>query len=261
MSDEAKKFLIENKLDNLPRIGIDDYPKFRGKYVFILHDYNPFSRSIFEGGSNRIVVNRMHDFRTLVAAGARVVDGIFYNCPWSIEGGFKRRLGDPKYIDENYVIYTIKAIKNSEFIDIPHGFVKDPFDKTFMKHMHDGDRATLENIIIHEKNNQSEWSFENLAKWWDYEQSKLKSEKLLKGFDAFVWATTLLCSDKKAALNILRYARETMPCFLDSYFEYYYGINSQPEPYIPSTVQVRVWKGTDLVEEWDGKKTLYYRSR
>ena len=250
MYDNASNFLKENGLDDLPRIGYGDYPKFRGKYIFMLHDYDPHSQSILMGGSGRIVVKRMWDFLNLVDAGARVVDGIFYKDPWSIEGGFQRRLGDPKRINENYVIYTMKAIRNNEFVDIPHGFVRDPYDKTFMEYMHNGDRATLENVNIHGKDEKGEWSFEARAKWWNYEQSKEKSEKLLKGFNAFVWATTLLYSDKKAALNILRYARETkIPCFLDSGFEYCYDANSRPEPYIPVTHKVIERRGTEIVDQ------------
>ena len=248
MYDNAKQFLKENGLDKLPRID-GNYAKFRGKYVFMLHDYAPISQSILHGGSGRIGVKRMENFWSLVANGARVVDGIFISTPWSIEGPFQGRLGEPKKIDTNYVIYTMKAIKNDDWIDVPHGFVKDPYDKTFMKHMRDGDRATLENIIIHERDKEGWWDFNERKKWWDYEQSKIKSAKLLDGFDVFVWATTLLDVDPKAALNLLRYASTKMPCFLDSGFEHYYDDNSQREPYIPNKVRVTVYRGTDIVDQ------------
>ena len=72
---------------------------------------------------------------------------------------------------------------------------------------------------------------------------------LLDGFDMFVWATTLLDVDPKAALNLLRYASTKMPCFLDSGFEHYYDDNSQREPYIPNKVRVTVYCGTDIVDQ------------
>lgn len=244
MSDAARKFLEQYELDKLPRIGYN-YSSFKGKFIFMLHDYAPMSQSIIRGGSGKIGVKRMGDFRSLVANGARVVDGIFFNLPWSIEGPFQRRLGDPREINKNYVLYAMKSYTNDGVVDIPHGFVRDPYDKTFMEHMQDGDRATLQNIIIHERDEKGFWNFNEQKKWWNYEQSIDKSKRLLEGFDVFVWATTLLDTDPSAALNLLRYARTKMPCYLDSGFEYYYDTNSQYEPYVATRIKVTIWNGTE----------------
>lgn len=243
MSDDAKKFLKEYGLDNLPRTF--NYPAFRGKYVFMLHDFN----QNFQYGP--IVAKRMNDFYELLDAGARVVDGIFWDQPKTIEPGFIARCGQPQKINEKYVLYNVGTLKHGECVEVPHMFVKDPYDKNFMKDMHDGDRATLENIIVNEKDDTAwlGWDHIERTKWCNYKLSKKKSEELLDGFDAFIWATTLLDVDKIAALNLLRYAREIMPCFLDSGFERYYDTNSQQLPYVPTRIKVTIWNGTEIVDQ------------
>lgn len=125
------------------------------------------------------------------------------------------------------------------------------------------DRATLENIIINEKANPEwlGWDSIDRAKWCNYRLSKNKSEELLAGFDVFIWATTLLDVDPVAAIKLLRYACETMPCFLDSGFEDHFEQNNFLLPYIDRTVQVREWHGFNLVEEWNGKELINYRGR
>ena len=245
----------EYGLDDLPRAS--NYPVFQSKYVFMLHDFN----QNFQYGP--IVAKRMHDFYGLVDAGARVVDGIFWNQPKTIERGFIARCGEPQKTKENYVLYNVGKLKVDGCVEVPHMFVKDPYDKTFMKDMHDGDRATLENIIINEKANPEwlGWDSVDRAKWCNYKLSKKKSEELLAGFDVFVWATTLLDVDPVAAINLLHYARETMPCFLDSGFEDHFEQNNFLLPYIDRTVQVREWHGFNLVEEWNGKELINYRGR
>ena len=111
-------------------------------------------------------------------------------------------------------MYMAKSVKGNNWIDVRHMLVKNPYDKTFKEDVQPGDRITLNNIIVDEKDDKGSWDLQQMESWIDYDSSKSKSEKLLNGFDAFVWATK---SFNLPAFNLLRYAQEAkMPCYLDS---------------------------------------------
>lgn len=214
MQNPAETILREYDLQNLQRTPILQRD-FEGKYVFMLHDYVSASKS-------PTGIRYMRDYDLLMQCGARVVNAVFtLPFPWSIQPVFDMLFGKPTIIDDNYCLYTVKSVKNDEWVNVQHGFVKNPYDKNFMTHMKNGDRATLNNIIVDEKDAKGDWDINQMNQWFfDYESSKAKSAKLLSGFDAFVFATTQIC---RPSLNLLRYARETMPCYLDSGFIFCYN--------------------------------------
>ena len=212
MPDPAKEISQKYNLQNLPQIPIPQ-SALKGKYVLVLHDYAP--QYSITG------IRPMRDYGLLIQCGARVVNAVFMlPFPYSIQKGFNEYVGAPTIVDDNYCLYTVKSVKNGQWIDVQHGFVTDPYDKTFMKYMQDGDRATLNNIIVNEKDATGYWHIDQMNSWFNYEESTNKSARLLLGFDAFVFATTEFNS---VSLNLLRYARENMPCYLDSGFRYCYN--------------------------------------